>query len=87
MHLDAIELLEKVDVEVRAAEFAVSDAVQAKVLLELDDIADRGVLGLAQIRLRARALLVLLARLEQRLGGGESCRRGRRERGAWFSSS
>ena len=40
----------KVDVEVGAAEFAVGDALQADVLLELDDLGDRLVLDAAQLR-------------------------------------
>ena len=47
---DALELLEEVDVEVGAPELAVGDAVQAEVLLEADDVADRRVLDFAQRR-------------------------------------
>ena len=47
--LDAAELLEEVDVEVGAAELAVGDALEADVLLELDDLGDRLVLDFAQL--------------------------------------
>ena len=35
LRLDAVELLEEVDVEIGAAELAVGDALQAEVLLQL----------------------------------------------------
>ena len=46
--LDAIELLEKVDVEEGAPELAVGDAAQADLLLAADHVADRRVLDRAQ---------------------------------------
>ena len=70
--LDALELRQEVDVEIGAAELAVGDAAQAQVLLELDDAADRVVLHAAQRRGVDGAGLVLLARIEQRLGAQEA---------------
>jgi len=62
----ALELLEEIDVEIGAAELAVGDALQAPVLLELDDVADRLVLDRAQLGAADRVLLeMLVARLEQ----------------------
>src|SRR5204863_4232285 len=55
------------DVEVRAAEFAVGDAVKTQVLLELHDFADRVIFDVAQRGGRDRAALVSIARVEQAL--------------------
>src|SRR6185295_6494512 len=70
--LDAGELLEKVDVEVGAAELAVGDAAQPHVLLEADDLGDRVVLDGAQLRGRDLALGAALARVEQAPGPEEA---------------
>ena len=47
---DALELRQEVDMEIRAAIFAVGDAAQAQILLELDDAADRIVFDAPQLR-------------------------------------
>src|SRR5262249_24959420 len=65
VRLDAVELLEEIDVEECAAEFPVGDALQPHVLLELDDPADCRVLELAQLLLRNLAGGMPVARLEQ----------------------
>ncbi len=65
VRLDAAELLEEVDVEIGAAEFAVGDRLQAGVLLHLHDLGDRAILDRAQLRRRDLAARLLLARLEQ----------------------
>ena len=70
--LDAFELRQEVDMEIGAAELAIRDAAQSQVLLELDDAADRLVLDAAQRRGVDGAGLVLLARVEQRLGAQEA---------------
>ncbi len=62
----AFQLLEEVDVKEGAAELAVGDALQAGVLLFLDDIADVRVFHLAQLVLRDGARLLLPARLDER---------------------
>ena len=55
--LDALELLQKVDVEIGAPELAVGDALQPEILLEPDDVADRRVLDGTQLVLGDRSLL------------------------------
>src|SRR5690606_8836095 len=45
---DAVELVEEVDVEVRAAVFAVGDRLQADFLLEAHHFPNRAILDLAQ---------------------------------------
>src|SRR5689334_21610234 len=65
VRLDAVELRQEVDVEVRAPELAVGDAAQPEVLLELDDAANRLVLHLAKRGSVQRARLELVARVEQ----------------------
>jgi hypothetical protein len=59
-------------VEVGAPVLAVGDALQAEILLEADDVADRAVLDLAQLRARDLALALALARVEQLLGAQEA---------------
>ena len=71
VRVDARELLEEVDVEERAAEFAVGDALQARVFLQLDDVADGVVLD------RAQRLGVDLARLKR---ARASCNSGGRRK-------
>ncbi len=66
--LDAAELIEKVDVEVGAAELAVGDRLQAAVTLELHDVGDGAVFHLAQLRGADLALGPLLAGVEQNFG-------------------
>jgi hypothetical protein len=66
--LDPCELFEEVDMEIRAPELAVGDSGQAGVLLEVDDVANRRVLGHAQLRLRDFAFGAAVARGEE-LGG------------------
>src|SRR5258705_13308453 len=68
----AIELLEEVDVEVLAAEFAIGDAMKAESFLELHDVADRIVLDLAQLWLGYLALPELLARVQHGLRAQEA---------------
>ncbi len=70
--LDAAELLQEVDVEVGPAEFAVSDALQAHVLLELHDLGDGLVFHLAQLLGGDLALGLLLAGFQQVLGAQEA---------------
>ncbi len=48
-----------------AAEFAVGDAFQADILLQLDDVPDRAVLDLVQLIFRNRLVAQLVARLDQ----------------------
>jgi hypothetical protein len=48
--LDATELLQEVDMEIRATKLAVSDTLQAHVLLQPDRIADGAILHFAQLR-------------------------------------
>ena len=67
-HLDAVELLQEIDMEIGAAELAVGDPLEADLLLPPDHLADALVLDGAQ---RRRVDLVgeeLLPRLAQ--GGG-----------------
>ena len=71
-HLHAFELLEEVDVEERAAEFAVGDAVQAPVLLLLHDLANRFVFHCAQRCGVDLAFLAPGARLLEFLGTQEA---------------
>ena len=71
-HFHALELLEEIDVEEGAPELAVGDAVQAPVLLHLDDLADRAVLDLAQRGGVDLAFLAAGARFEQFLGPQET---------------
>jgi hypothetical protein len=66
--LDAADLLQKVDVEIGAAELAVGDALQAHVFLELHDLGDGLVFDRAQLLGRDVALGLLLAGLQQVLG-------------------
>src|SRR2546421_44495 len=44
LRLDAFKLRQKIDVEVRAPEFAVGNPAQSQIFLEFDDAADRLVL-------------------------------------------
>jgi hypothetical protein len=66
--LDAADLLQKVDVEIGAAELAVGDALQSDVLLELHDLGDRLVFHRAQLLGGDVALGLLLAGFQQVLG-------------------
>ena len=65
--LDAVDLLQEVDVKVGAPEFAVRDPLQAEVLLKSDDLTDRAVFDVAQLRLGDSAFLVPLACIEKLL--------------------
>ncbi len=49
---DAGELLEEVDVKIGAAKFAVGDPAQTEILLQADDVANRGVFDVAQLAAR-----------------------------------
>src|SRR5262249_56717209 len=62
---DTGELLEEIDVEVGAPELPVGDAGQAQVLLEADDVTDRGVLDSPERFPRNFALPAPLACIEQ----------------------
>ena len=62
---DAGELLEKVDVEIRAAKLTVRNAVEPGVLLHLDDVTDRGIFDVAQCGARAFAFGKSFTRIEQ----------------------
>ena len=70
--LHAAQLLQKVDVEVGAAELAVGDALQADIFLELDDLGDRLVFDFAQPFGRDLAVRMLFAGFEQDLGAQEA---------------
>jgi hypothetical protein len=72
LRLDAVELRQEVDVEVGAAKLAVGDPAQPEVLLELDDAANRVILGGPQLRGVDRTRLELVARVEQELGAQET---------------
>ena len=74
----ATELLEEVDVEVRAAELAVGHRPQPDVLLHRHDLSDRAILDLAQLFGGDRAGAELRAGGKQVVGARGSCRRGRR---------
>ena len=66
-HLDAVQSLQKIDVEEGAPELAVGDTAQADLLLATDHVPDRRVLDVAQgcgVDLAAR---MALTRLEQAL--------------------
>ncbi len=69
---DAAELLEEVDVEIRAAELAVGDRLQAGVLLHLHDLGDRAILDRPQVRRRDLAARLPVARLQQVLRAQEA---------------
>jgi hypothetical protein len=77
-HVDAAlgdhprELGQEVDVEVRAAELAVGDAVKPQVFLVSHDVADRFVLDRAQRAGVDRSLRELVARVEQLLAAQEA---------------
>src|SRR5215467_5676474 len=64
--LDAVELLEKIDVEVGSAEFTVGDAAQAVPFLERHDVADRRVLDGAELARGDLPGLGAVARGEER---------------------
>ena len=63
--LDAFELLQEIDVEVGAPEFAVGDALEAEILLEADDVSDGGVFDGAQPHAIDLAALEAVARLQE----------------------
>ena len=65
--LDAVQLLEEVDVEEGAPELAVGDAAQADLLLAAHHVPDRRVLDRAQGRAIDLAAGAARARLEQAL--------------------
>ena len=65
LRLDAFELREEIDMEVRAAKFAVRDPAQSQILLKLDDAANRFIFDAAQLRSADAPLLELLACVEQ----------------------
>ena len=65
--LDAVQLLEKVDVEEGAPELAVGDAAQADLLLAAHHVPDRRVLDRAERRAIDLAAGEARARLEQAL--------------------
>ena len=66
--LDAVEPLEEIDVEIRAAELAVGDPLEADVLLRAHDLADARVLDCAQCLGRQGLGERLLARRPQAFG-------------------
>jgi hypothetical protein len=66
--LHPADLLQEIDVEIGAAEFAVGDAFKAHVFLEPHDFGDGLVFDFAQLFRRDLALGFLLAGLEQVLG-------------------
>src|SRR5260221_3090548 len=69
---DALQLLEKIDVKVRPAKLAVGDALETRVLLELDDLGDRLVLDRAERRPVDLASREALASIEQLAGTEEA---------------
>ena len=70
--LDSLELLEKIDVEVRAPIFAVGNSGKTCVFLEANDVADGGILDVAQLGATDFVLADAFARLEQRRGAQEA---------------
>ena len=70
--LDAVQLLEEVDVEEGAAELAVGDAAEADLLLAAHHVPDRRVLDRAQGRGIDLAAGAARARLEQALRAQEA---------------
>ena len=65
---NAAQLLQKIDMKVSAAEFAIGDALQANVFLEFDNFRDGLVLNTSQLFSREDAFCLLLTRLQQVLG-------------------
>ena len=63
--LHSADLLEKVDVKVRAAEFSVGDSLQACVLLGLHDLCNRAIFDGAKLLARELSLDSLVARIQQ----------------------
>ena len=61
----ATHLLQKINMEISAAEFAIGDGFQAHIFLELDDFADGLVFDHTQLLGRDLALGFLLASLQQ----------------------
>src|ERR1700722_14694055 len=68
MDLDAVEHAVEIEMPPRAAEFAVGGALEADLLLLLDDLLDLAVLDLLELRSRDRALLALGAGFLERRG-------------------
>ncbi len=70
--LHSLELLEEIDVEVRAPVFAVGNAGKTRVFLEANDIADGGILDLAQLGATDFVLADAFPRLKQGRGAQET---------------
>ncbi len=70
--LDALEPLEKIHMEISAAELAVGDPLEADVLLRAHDLADAFVLDCMQVFRREAAGGEFLPRLPQALGTQEA---------------
>src|SRR5262249_50866273 len=70
--LDAVEAPEEIEMPPRAAELAVGDRLQSRLLLPLDDPGDLAVLDLLQRPRIDLAALTLLARLLYRGGAQEA---------------
>ena len=81
----AAELVDEVHVPGRAAELAVGDVLQADVLLQRDDVADRRVLDRAQLVVVDAAGRVVLAGLEQLGRAQQAADVVGPERAAWFA--
>ena len=79
LRFDALELLEEVDMEIGAPEFAVGDALQSEILLETNDVADRRILDLAQRGGRDLALFAPSRAHRATPADAGNCRRDRRE--------
>jgi hypothetical protein len=81
LRLDAVELRQEVDVEVRAAKLAVGDAASPRSSWNLTMPRIASSSTAAKLRGVDRPGLELVARVEQELGAQESCRRDRRDNG------
>jgi hypothetical protein len=69
---DAGELLQEVDVEIRATKLAVGDSLQTKVFLKSNDIADRRIFDGTQLGTVDGTAPVTLAGIEERNGAQET---------------
>ena len=67
-HLHAAQLRQKISVEISAAKLAIGDALEADVLLELDDVADGLIFNQAQLHRRDAAIGRLVAGLQKEFG-------------------
>src|ERR1700682_4122559 len=64
----ARKLLQKIDVEVSAAKFAVGDSAEAQIFLKADDVPDGGILDVTKLAAQKLAFSGALTRIEQLAG-------------------